>query len=87
VAQRLPGGPGIHRGDPDAAARPDLQQPLGVQRAHRFADDRARHAELFAELTFGRQRVAGLELVGDDQLQDPVGYLVGQARLAGDCSE
>ena len=59
-------------------------RPLALQRPDRLADDGARDAELVSQLALRRKRVARLELVRGDRLEDRLGDLVRQARLAVD---
>ena len=64
-----------------------LDHALGDERAHGLADDRARDAELLAELALRREPVADLEPPREDRLEHHVGDLVRQPRLARDLLE
>ena len=86
-AHRLAHGRGVDRGDAQPAPGADLDHALRDERPHGLAHDRARDAELLAELALGRKPVADLEPSRQDRLEHHVRDLVGQARLARDLLE
>ena len=81
-AHRLAHRSGVDRSHPEPAPRPDLDHALRNQGPHCLADDRARDAELLAQLPLGRETVADGEPPGQNRVEHHLGDLVGQPRLA-----
>jgi hypothetical protein len=87
MPQRFAYRPRVDRGHLDSAPDADLEDPARVERAHRLANDRPGDAELLPEFTFRGKRVARLQVVGDDRLDDVVGDAIGEARLPRESPE
>ena len=84
VVHRVADGLGVGGHDPHPAAALDLEQSARGERAHRLPDHRPRDAELLPQLALGGQRIARLEVVGRDHLEDRIGDLVRQPSIAFD---
>ena len=81
-AHRLAHGVRVDGCDAQPAAGADIDHALCDESADRLAHDRARDAELLAELTLGREAVADVETIRQDRLEHHVGHLVREPPFA-----
>ncbi len=76
----VPGCRGLH---PRATALDDRDEALLLDALDRFADDGSTHAEMRAQVAFGRERLPGCDLSGDDGTDQVMNHGAAPSRAAG----